>query len=110
MSARWIRSMALSVLAAGSVLFAFSCAQTSSTEKSPTPVTTSTAKSDTTPLVEKAREAGQMVVAIEKQPKRLTEILEAHRMTGESFQDLLYKIAQDPELTKAYEAARTGSS
>ena len=62
------------------------------------------------PSVEMACEAGQMVVVIEKEPKRLTEILEAHGMTGESFQDLLYKIAQDPELTKAYEAARTGSS
>jgi len=110
MRTRWIRSLALPALAAGIVLFSFGCAQTPSTEKSATPVTTSAAKSDTTPSVDKAREAGTMVVAIEKEPKRLTEILEAHGMTGESFQDLLYKIAQDPELTKAYEAARTGSS
>jgi hypothetical protein len=113
MSARWIRSTALPALATGIVLFSFGCAQTPSTEKTEektnTPVTTTT-QSDTKPSVEKAREAGQMAAAIEKEPKRLTEILEAHAMTEEAFQELIYEIAQDPELTDAYEAARTGSS
>ena len=109
MSARWIRSAALPALATGMVLFSFGCAQTPSTEKTDTPVT-STTQSDTAPSVEKAREAGQMAAAIEKEPKRLSEILEAHGMTGEGFQELIYEIARDPELTEAYEAARTGSS
>jgi uncharacterized coiled-coil DUF342 family protein len=51
-----------------------------------------------------------MAVATEREPKRLTEILETHGTTPEAFQELLYKIAQDPELTEAYEAARTDAS
>jgi hypothetical protein len=108
MSTRWIRLMALPALVIGMVLFSFGCTRTSSTEKSATPV--STGQNDATPSVEKAREAGQMAVAIEHEPKRLTEILQAHGMTPEAFQELLYKIAQDPALAEAYEAARTGSS
>ena len=57
-----------------------------------------------------AQESGNSLLQDLLQAARLPTILEAHGMTGESFQDLPYKIAQDPELTKAYEAARTGSS
>ena len=108
MNARWLRSRALPALVIGMVLFSFSCAQPPATEKSAPAVTTE--QNAATPSLEKAREAAQIAEAIEKEPKGLTEILEAHGMTPEAFQELLYKIAQDPELTEAYEAARTGSS
>jgi hypothetical protein len=108
MSTRWIRWSAAPIVAIGIVLVSFGCARTPTTEQSAASV--GSAQSDAKPSVEKAREAAQMAVAIEKEPKRLTEILEAHGMTPETFQDLLYKIAQDPQLTEAYEAARTEAS
>jgi len=108
MNARWIRSLALPALAIGIVLFASGCARTSSTEDSAPAVTTG--QSATTPSLEQAREAGQIAKSIEKEPKRLTEILEAHSMTPEAYQNRLYQIAAEPELTEAYEAARTDPS
>jgi F420-0:gamma-glutamyl ligase-like protein len=108
MNTRWIRSLALPALAIGIILFSFGCVRTSSTERSATPV--ATGRNDATPSLEMAREAARIAVAIEKEPKRMTEILEAHSKTPEAFQELLYKIAQDPELTEAYEAARTDAS
>ena len=36
----------------------------------------------------------------------MVEILEAHDMNQEKFEELLFNIAQDPEKTEAYEAAR----
>jgi hypothetical protein len=83
------------------------CAPKSSNEKTATPV--ATAQKDNTPIGQ-AREAGLIVVAIQKAPDRVTEILAEHGTTADAFEELLFKIAQDPELTDAYEAARTGAS
>lgn len=107
MKARRIRFLALSALTVGIALVATGCAQPPATEKA-VPADT-TAQSGAQPALDMAREAAQMAVAIEKEPGRLQEILAAHHMTAEGFQDLLYRIAEDPELTDAYEAARTGS-
>ena len=83
------------------------CAPKSSNDKTATPV--ATAQNDNTPIGQ-AREAGLIVVAIQKAPDRVTEILAEHGTTADAFEELLFKIAQDPELTDAYEAARTGVS
>ena len=90
-------------------LFAFAtgCAPKPSSEKTATPV--ATAEKDTSPIGQ-AREAGLIVVAIQKSPDRVTEILAEHGTTADAFEELLFKIAQDPALTDAYEAARTGGS
>lgn len=88
------------------MLVSLACAPSSTTEESATPAATE--HSAATPSLERAREAAQMAEKIEKEPARLTEILEAHGMTSDEFQELLYKIAEDPELTRAYEAARSG--
>jgi uncharacterized lipoprotein YajG len=108
MSARWIRWVAFSALATGIALFPFGCAQPPASQDA-TPAVTAE-QDQAAPSLDKAREAAEIAVAIEKEPGRLTEILEAHGTTPEAFQELLYQIAQDPELTEAYEAARTGSS
>jgi hypothetical protein len=83
------------------------CATNSSSEKSATPV--ATAETDNSSLGQ-AREAGRIVVAIQKSPDRVTEILTEHGTTADAFEQLLFKIAQDPGLTDAYEAARTGAA
>ena len=83
------------------------CAPKSSDEKTATPV--ATAQKDNSPIGQ-AREAGLIVVEIQKAPDRASEILTAHGTTVDAFEELLYKIAQSAELTDAYEAARTGSS
>ena len=101
-----IRSSVPAALALGMLLVSLACAPASTTEESATPAATEQNASASS--LEKAREAAQMAVEIEKEPGRLTEILEAHGMTSEEFQELLFEIAEDPELTRAYEAARSG--
>jgi len=108
MSARRIRWMALTALAAGIALFSFGCAKPPASDDAAPAVTAE--QNHAAPSLDKAREAAAIAVAIEKEPGRLRAILEAHATTPEAFQELLYEIAQDPELTEAYEAARTGSS
>ena len=88
------------------VMFTLGCGPQSSTDKSGKLVT---ALNDNTPMGQ-ARQAGLMVVAIQKEPARTEAILAAHGTTADAFQELLIKIAEDPELTDAYEAARTGGS
>lgn len=44
--------------------------------------------------------------AIEAQPTAVDSILQAHDMTREVFDSLLYEVAADPTLTAAYEEAR----
>lgn len=106
MSTRLIRWIAIPALTIGMVLCSVGCAQITSKE---TPAVAATAgQNDAVPSVEKAREVAHMAVAMEKEPNRATEILEAHHMTRGAFENLLYHIAQDPALTEAYEAARTG--
>jgi len=46
---------------------------------------------------------------IESNPERAEEILEEHGMTEEAFDELMYRIAADPALREAYNAARGGS-
>jgi hypothetical protein len=87
--------------------FVLGCAPKASNEKTATQV--SAAPSDTSPTGQ-AREAGRIVVEIQKDPNRAGEILTAHGTTVDAFEELLYKIAQDSALTEAYEAARTGAS
>ena len=99
----WISS---AVVAVGILLFSHGCTSSSSSEKTAA-VETLEERVDL-PSLERVREAAQMAVAIEREPARLAEILEAHGMTADEFQDLLYEIAQDPELTRAFEAARSG--
>lgn len=108
MSARSIRTLAFAALTIGMTLFAWGCAQSPSTETSANAVNAE--QNDATPSVDRAREAAQMVVAIEKEPTRMGEVLEAHGMKRETFEELLFNIAQDPELTEVYETARTTSS
>lgn len=94
-------AVALAMLASG-------CARPASEDAALTPDTT--AQVAVTPAMEKAREAGTIAAAIEKEPDRATAILSEHGMTQAQFEDLLYVIAQDPAQTEAYEAARSGSS
>lgn len=108
MSARSIRPLAFAALMIGVTLIALGCARSRSTEASTNAVNEE--QNDATPSVDRAREAAQMVVAIEMEPRRMVEILEAHGMNQETFEELLFNIAQDPELTEAYETARATSS
>jgi len=108
MSARVIRPLAFAALMIGMPLIALGCAQSRSTNASANAVNEE--QNDATPSLDTAREAAQMVVAVEKEPRRMAEILEAHGMNQETFEELLFKIAQDPELTEAYETARIASS
>jgi len=39
---------------------------------------------------------------IESDPDNVEAILEKHGVTEEGFEDLMYRIAQDPELSRAY--------
>lgn len=108
MSARSIRTLALAALAIAAVLSAWGCARSPSSETSAKAVNAE--QNDATPSVDRAREAAQMVVAIEKEPRRMVEVLEAHGMKQETFEELLFNIAQDPDLTEVYETARTAAS
>ncbi len=108
MSTRSIRTLALAALTVAMTLLAWGCAQSPSAGKSAHAVNAE--QNDATPSVDRAREAAQMVVAIEKEPRRMAEVLEAHGMKRETFEELLLNIAQDPELTEVYETARIASS
>lgn len=104
MSSRSIRWIVIPALAIGMVLCSIGCAQVVPDETPAAAATT--AQSQATPAVEQAREAAQMAVSMEKDPGRVAEILETHHMTRTAYEDLLFKIALDPELSHAYEAAR----
>jgi (p)ppGpp synthase/HD superfamily hydrolase len=104
--------LAVPGLALTLLLVGFGCAQKPAPQDTATRTTTGTSASTTTAAtatLESARQAGQLAAAIEKEPARTAEILKEHGMTAESYQALLYDIAEDAALTNAYEAARTGS-
>ena len=104
MSMRSIRWIAVPVLTMGIVLSSIGCAQV--VPKDTSAAETAKAQDEATSAVEQAREAGRMAVAMEREPARASEILEAHHMTAASYEDLLFKIARDPDLSDAYDAAR----
>jgi len=104
MTPRLIRSLALPVLAAGFLLLSSGCAPKAAEEKAAEPP--ATAQAEATPSVEKARELARISLEIEKEPGRATVILESHGMTTESFENLLYVIAEDAASSEAYEAER----
>ena len=56
-------------------------------------------------LSEKVRIAAAIATEIESQPDQAEEILARHDITADSFEQLMYEIAADPQLSKAYEAA-----
>jgi hypothetical protein len=107
MNARSIRTQALPAIGFAIALFTFGCTKTPSGETTAAdkaPVV----QTDSIPSIERAREAGQMAAAMTKEPDRIQEILDAHHMTADAYQVLLFDIAEDPALTDAYEAARAG--
>ena len=112
MSTRLVHSTAIAALAIGMILLSIGCAQAPSTEGSAegSASSVSAERNDAKPSLEKAREAAQIVVAMQKEPNRVKEILEAHGTNQVAFEELLFNIAQDPEMTEAYEAARTAAS
>ena len=112
MSRRPMSWLALAATVSVAAWLSMGCAQTPSTETPAEQATSSEVAPEqnaASPSVEKAREAGQMAMEIEKDPNRANQVLEAHHMTSEEFQALMLEIAQDPALTEAYEAERTGS-
>ena len=62
-------------------------------------------EADHAPLPERVRVAADVAREIESRPDEAEEILAAHEMTAESFEQLMYEIAADPELSRAYQAA-----
>jgi hypothetical protein len=102
-----MRPLVFAALLTGMTLMTLGCAQSRSTEASASAVNVE--QNDATPSVDRAQEAAQMVVAVEMEPRRMVEILEAHGMKQQTFEDLLFNIAQDPELTEAYETARVAA-
>jgi len=53
-------------------------------------------------IVERAAEIAK---AIDADPDSAERILQDHGLTVEQFEDMMYEISADPELSKAYEAA-----
>ena len=107
MTPRWMRSLSLPILAAGFVLCAFGCAPKAAEEEAAAPA--ATVQAEATPSVEKAREVARISLEIEKEPGRATMILESHGMTPESFENLLYAIAEDAASSEAYDAERAAT-
>lgn len=99
-----LRSMTRAIATLAVFATVLGCAPKSSGEKTDTPV--AAADQDNSPIGQ-AREAGFIVVEIQRSQDRVTEILAEHGTTADAFEELLFKIAQDPVLTDAYEAART---
>lgn len=92
-------------------IFAAGCSGSSTTTREGTTDSAATATATATaPTVEQARKAGVVARAIEAEPNRAAEILTEHGMTAEGLEALIFEIAQDPQLTEAYEAARQGAS
>ena len=59
----------------------------------------------TTP--ESAQRAGEIARAIDKEPDRAEAILQEHGLSVEELEALMFEIAEDPELSAAYEAVRS---
>ena len=104
MTPRWMRLPGLPILVTALVLSSFGCAPKAAEEKAAAPAPA--AQAEATPSVEKAREVARISLEIEKEPGRATVILESHGMTTESFENLLYAIAEDAASSEAYDAER----
>ena len=50
--------------------------------------------------------AASIANAIEETPENMAEVLADHSMTVDEYQSLIFRIAGDPALTRAYEEAR----
>jgi len=69
----------------------------------PEPPTQETAAADATgDIVQRAAEIAR---AIEADPDSAEQILQDQGLTAEQFEEMIYEISADPELSKAYEAA-----
>lgn len=51
------------------------------------------------------QKAVEIAKAIEADPDATEQVLQDHGLTVEEFEQMMYEIGADPELTKAYEAA-----
>jgi hypothetical protein len=49
--------------------------------------------------------AAEITLAVEADPDSADAILEQHGVTVDEFEEMMFEIAADPELTRAYEAA-----
>ena len=61
--------------------------------------------SETSQVDERVALAAEIARAVETNPDAADEILASHDVTLEQFEEMMYDISADPELTKAYEAA-----
>ena len=61
--------------------------------------------SETSQVDERVELAAEIAKAVEAAPDAAEEILASHDLTLEQFEQMIYDISADPELTKAYEAA-----
>jgi hypothetical protein len=52
-----------------------------------------------------AQKAAEIAKAIEADPDATEQILEGRGLTVDEFEQMMYEISADPELSKAYEAA-----
>lgn len=86
-------------------LAALGCAG-GSTPESETAASETMNETGAAPASDAVQQAAEIANAIEAAPDRANEILEAHGMTAEQFEALLYEIAQDPAKSEAYAAAR----
>jgi len=57
-------------------------------------------------IPEIAAKAAEIAKLVEGAPSGLNEVLQSKGMSLEDFEKLLFEIAEDPELSKAYAAAR----
>lgn len=87
-------------------LAVFGCAGGTSTPESETATSETMNETGSAPASDAVQQAAEIANAIEAAPDRANEILEAHGMTAEQFEALLYEIAQDPAKSEAYAAAR----
>jgi hypothetical protein len=60
---------------------------------------------ETSQVDERIALAAEIARAVEADPDAAEEILASHDITIEQFEEMMYEISANPELTKAYEAA-----
>ena len=74
----------------------------SSVQQAPAPAQAPAAAEPATDLVTRALEIS---AAIEADPDSAEAILQSHDLTIEQFEEMLYEISADPELSKEFDAA-----
>jgi hypothetical protein len=72
----------------------------------PAPITPAAAEGLPASGVPMAQAAGGIAHEIDADPAKRADVLAAHHVDAAAFDRALYDIAADPELTRAYEAAR----